>query len=153
MEQAISVIERVDSSDVPNFRLFSAGQIAVATFFGSLLAGGLMLARNYSKLGEKDKAHRAVIFSFIAFVLLWLGSAALVIDVPDSKAGPMMTGINFWIAVGFRFMINHWQGKQFDDHIRRGGEKVSGWNFAAIVASIAIALMACGILVLNLVNS
>lgn len=143
---------RQESLDAPAYKLFSSGQIAVAAIFGSILTGGLMLANNYSKLGDKKAARRAVILSLLAFVFLWVGSATLLSGASESSARSLMSGINLWLAVVFKFMVDRWQGDQYADHLRRGGERVSGWIFAAIIVTVFAASIALVIMLLNYAN-
>ena len=57
------------NQDLPN--LYSLTAIGVATFLGSILAGGYMVIANYLSLGEKQMA-KQVAYGTAAVILIWI---------------------------------------------------------------------------------
>ena len=51
-------------------KLYSASGIDVATFFGSWLAGSILISRNFSRLGNADAARNAIIIGVAATIAL-----------------------------------------------------------------------------------
>lgn len=122
----------------PGYKLFSAGQIAAGTFFGSILTGGYMLASNYSNLGEKSKARRTTVLSICGFVLLLIGTMGLFDEMSEHSSRRMMHMLNLVIAIGFLWLIKKLQGIEYTNHIAEGGERVSNWKVAAVVVVISV---------------
>ena len=50
-------------------QLYSLRAIGIATFFGSLLAGGYLISENYRALGMKQLGYIALAISLLAFCL------------------------------------------------------------------------------------
>jgi len=138
-------------TESPDYNLFSAGQIAAGTFFGSIIAGGLMLASNYSNLGDKKKAHRTVILSISCFVLLLVVTIGLFGEMSERNSKPLTYLLAFGIAIGFWVLVKNLQGVQYVNHIAQGGGQVSNWNVAAIV--IVVSILYSALLVLFLMVS
>ncbi|GAA5068638.1 hypothetical protein [Lysobacter panacisoli] len=71
------------TAPAPGARLYKVSGIGLATFFGSVLAGGWLMARNYRALGEHDKARRALGYSVVAAVVVVLLALLLPDEVPN----------------------------------------------------------------------
>ena len=108
-------------------RLFSASQVAVATFLGSPLAGTALFARNYQVLGRRDAAFLWLGLGVVITVLL------LVIALLLPKGTP--TFLPLLSIVGMRQAVNHFQGQAISNHIYAGGAKGS-W-FVSIAVGLA----------------
>jgi len=109
--------------------LFSPGQIGVATFFGTVLLGVLMLQSNFRVMRRSGDANKALVLGLLAFA----GSIALSILIP--KGGRLPLGIAFTIAM--RNIARSLQGQAFFRHTAAGGAKRSNWLvFGFIVAAI-----------------
>ncbi len=135
----------------PGYKLFSAGQIAAGTFFGSMLVGGYMLASNYSNLGENNKARRTVVLSICGFVLLLIGTMGLFDEMPEHSRRGLTNMLNLVIAIGFLWLVKKLQGIEYGNHIAEGGGRVSNWNVAAIVVLISVLYLAV-IILLSMVS-
>lgn len=116
---------------VPDGRLYSAWQIALATWLGSPAAGSLLLARNYEVL-EKDRYARQMLAAGVAATLLLL---AIAFVLPENFPG----GRSFALVSGFVMyqVAKQLQGAAFYEHLRAGGEKGS-WTVTIFVA-VAVA--------------
>ena len=62
---------QIGSSD-DAVKLFSAGQITLATFLGAPIAGCLLLARNYRELGNGAAAWQSLVAGIVSTILLFL---------------------------------------------------------------------------------
>lgn len=122
----------------PGYKLFSAGQIATGTFFGSILTGGYMLTSNYSNLGNKKKARRTTVLSICGFVLLLIGTMGLFDEISEHSSRRMMHMLNLGIAIGFLLLVKKLQGIEYTNHIAEGGGRVSNWKVAAVVVVISV---------------
>ncbi len=131
------------ATGAPDYKLFSSGQIAVATVLGSIITGGLMLASNYAKLGEKKNARRSVLFAVGAFLLFSIIGVLMVINKMSDSDGKTITSmLNVVSIIGFGLMLNRFQGVRYDNHIASGGERTSNWNVAAFVIVISVLYLA-----------
>src|SRR4051812_19404179 len=106
--------------------MYSAGQIAAATFFGSTLGGGWLLARNYKRLGEPGKARTALLLS-IAVTAVLIAIAALV-------PGPT-SFIGIGAIAGMAALARSVQGERFNRHLALGGPQASNWSAVGIGAA------------------
>lgn len=130
--------ERIPSGDertTPTYALYTHGAIVLATFLGSLLAGGLLLAINLRRLGHFNKARNVLVLSVIVMV----GFVVLVSQLPDDLNIP-----NLLFAIPQMFAI-YWtakmsQGSALQEHIAAGGRTASTWRAVGIAVGIAILL-------------
>lgn len=117
-------------------RLYSPGQIALATFLGSPLAGSLFLADNFRLLGERAKMEHCIWAGFaITLVLAILGwfflgpFSALVVAVACT-----------WAA---KSVANRLHGMIVVQHEMHGGE-IGSWSMV-VWLSLAILVIICGV--------
>ncbi len=130
------------ATSAPDYNLFSSGQIAVATVLGSVITGGLMLASNYTKLGEKKNVRRSILFAIGAFLLFSIIGVLMVINkISDSDGKTITSMLNVVSIISFGLMLNRFQGTQYDNHIASGG-RTSNWNVVAFVAVISVLYIA-----------
>ena len=88
-----------DNQDLPS--LYSLASIGVATFLGSILAGGYMITSNFLALGEKQAA-KFVALGTTLIILIWL-----VISLQMAGASLMILfALNFG-QVMFALIITH----------------------------------------------
>lgn len=109
----------------PPGRFFSPNAVGVATFIGSPVAGGIVLALNYRRLGRASAATLAVVATIAATVALLMLAAQL----DNTSAGG---GIAAGIAFGMVGVAKALQGKAHDAHLAAGGKEGSSWLAAGI---------------------
>ncbi|MDA8868907.1 hypothetical protein N9H91_03750 [Pseudomonadales bacterium] len=71
-------------------QLYSLRAIGIATFFGSLLAGGYLISENYRALGMKQLGYIALAISLLAFCLSSIAVASF-IDPVITQEGEMQS--------------------------------------------------------------
>jgi len=54
--------------NAPKYKIYSIKAFVIATFFGTPLAGGYLIANNYQRLGNKAYARRALIYSLLVVI-------------------------------------------------------------------------------------
>jgi hypothetical protein len=120
-----------DLAPPPAYRLHSPTAVAWASFLGTPVAGGIVLALNYRRWGQNGRA-AAVITAGIAttVVLGWL-----VWMSPPSVPAPVFVTPQ---VVGGYFVAKWLQGRRFDAHIAGGGKKATIW----IATGLGLALFA-----------
>ncbi len=121
-------------SNAPTYTLFDANAVAGATFLGTPVAGGSLMALNYSRLGQGLKAVIAL------FVTLAVTALAILIGwyLPHGTSFPIGLALLF----AMRWGAQHLQGSAVKDHVQRGGRLASrGVAFGlGAVACVAIFL-------------
>lgn len=118
-------------SNTPTYVLFDANAVAGATFLGTPLAGGTLMALNYRRLGQAPKAMLTLIVTIavtaLAILIGW--------NLPHGLSVPVGLALLF----GMRWSAEHLQGSAVKDHVQLGGRLGSkgvafGLGAAAFVA-------------------
>lgn len=132
-------------TDISGYKLFSAGQIAAGTFFGTIFTGGYILAENYYRLNETKRGNSRI-FRSVFYFLIYVLSAVIFSELPKGT-----DGLWLWVLIGFIFVykseFKRKQADKFTEHLAHGGEKYSNWFVAllcllSLAAYFAIALFA-----------
>ena len=112
-------------------RLYTIEGVGIATFLGSFLAGGFVIAANYRKLGDKHAASNAIIISLMGnlvyFFIIFLILAATPSSIPS---------VVFWFPqiIIMRKIFKKLQGTITESHIESGGDVESNWKAVGIGA-------------------
>ncbi|MBU6238679.1 MAG: hypothetical protein KGQ51_12710 [Planctomycetes bacterium] len=120
-----------------DFALYSPGHIAWASFLGSPLAGGMLMALNYFRL------HKPLAGNVSLGVGLFLAIGLMVLSffLPDSFPNSV---IPLAYTFGMYQATKLLQGDAFSEHLARGGRKGSGWvatGIGVICLIIFVALL------------
>ena len=105
----------------PRYLLYSVGSIVLATFFGTIAAGAIILAINYRRLGMRAEARRSLIIGFAVTATTMLIAAALPDGVPSAV-------IAIPLLVGMALVANSLQGNLIATHKRHFGMMASPWK-------------------------
>jgi hypothetical protein len=119
---------------VPGSKLFSVGQITLATFFGAPVAGCLLLAQNYRALGKDSAARQSLIVGIASTILL----IAIVSCLPDNFPG---RGVALGSCFGMRQVAAQLQGGVINNHLKAGGRKGSWWIAFAVGVGCSVAVL------------
>jgi hypothetical protein len=107
-------------SPTPTFTLFDPNAIALATFFGTPVAGGSLMALNYRRLGQANKAVTTLLFA-----ILVTGLAILIgWNIPQGVSSLIAIAL----MIGMKRAAQALQGPVLKDHVERGGRLGSKWN-------------------------
>ncbi len=120
-----------------DFELYTIPAIALATFFGTILAGGLLLAINFRKLGKEDAARKALIYSAIAMV----GVFIIAFLIPEDIPGPniIFTIIQLFAMIQIAKKL---QAEDIKIHIDNGGLIASNWKAFGLSLVVLTGVMA-----------
>jgi hypothetical protein len=136
MEQApggypVSVVAPAASA----YKLFSVQAVAIAALLGAPAAGSVLMAVNYSRLGQKGLAAATWIVGFaVTAVAIFIGYA-----IPKGGAYPIALGL----LILTRMAAASLQGKAVAKHVSEGGKLASGWAaFGLGVAFLCLILAA-----------
>ncbi len=123
-------------------RLYSPPQIGAAAFIGTPLPACWMLAQNYTVLGKRSQARRALVYGLLGTVAL-LGLACI---LPD-KFPKMPLPLAYTFAI--RELAKKLQGAEVNAHLAAGGARQSNWRVLGVgVAGLALVLATFVVLVL-----
>lgn len=125
----------------PAYQLFSIGAVSWATFFGSPLAGGIVLSINYQRLGQRVSRLHALLWSAIGTIGMF-AAAFLIPDswpIPDAVYAAMPPAVMYGCASSL-------QGGVIELHVRRGGVLASNWRAVGIgvICGLGILVMLVG---------
>lgn len=114
-------------------RLYSVGQITLATFLGAPLSGSMLLAWNYRALGKVASAWKSFAAGAVSTLLLVLIGFWLPENFPNMA-------LPLGYCVGMRQLVQYLQGGALAAHLEGGGRKGS-W-----VVTVAAGLGCLGII-------
>jgi hypothetical protein len=135
----------------PEYRLFDSGAVGLAAFICSPLAGAILIAVNYSRLGKAGKAVLAVTLGLIATApaillkLNWNTSPGS-LDRLEYDAFEILLLAVMWI--GTWQIAKDVQGKDIAEHTARGGKLGSrGTAFFVGIGTVAALVVVVGAVV------
>jgi len=125
----------------PAFTLFDANSVALATFFGTPVAGATLMLVNDRRLGRPGRGLITLLLTFVVTGLLVLATWSI-------PPGASLV-ISIVMIVGMKFVANFLQGDAVKNHLRQGGQPGSKWSafwvgmayFVVILAAIVIAVV------------
>jgi hypothetical protein len=98
-------------------KLYSTGQITLATFLGAPVAGCLLLARNYQVLGKGGAWQPLVVGAVTTILLVVIG-----LLLPENVPG---TGLSAGGCIGMYYYAKQWQGGAIDANLKAGARQGS----------------------------
>jgi hypothetical protein len=129
--------------EAPDYRLFTLRQIGVATFLGSILAGGIMMAANYSNLNNTKAARRTIVYTSIGLLLTIIASVLL--DTAGARS--LGTSLSIGLSVGLYTLAKSVQGDDIVKHFQQGGAPASVWAAIAVVIVAIIIVLLVGFII------
>jgi hypothetical protein len=124
---------RESPTRAPTYKLFDADSVALATFLGSPLAGGVLMAINSHRLGKsrsaKQEVIRGVAYTALAFLLGHF--------LPKSPS----FGVAAALIVAMRQFADSRQRAAVKQHVDQGGAKGSLWVAAGIGLGITAGIV------------
>jgi hypothetical protein len=112
--------------DVPatNTALFNAPAVTLAAFFGTPVAGAVLMAVNYRRLGQQGHA------ALILVLGLLVSTVAVLVAyyMPSAASTPLGIGL----LLGTRIMALKLQGGAVAKHVSQGGKLGSKWVAAGV---------------------
>lgn len=118
-------------------RYYTPGQVALACFLGSPLAGCWLMSRTYRAAGEKKKETAAIICGFVGTAVL-IGIGELLPENFPNAPLPLAT------TVGLFHCAKHLQRETIARCEAAGGTKGSWWTTAG-VGLLGLVILSAGI--------
>lgn len=122
------------SDEAPTGRLFTAGQVAGATFIGAPIAGALLLAANYRTVGDGGARRQALVWGLVATGLVLTLAVVLPDDFPRAALPIAYTVATFQVA-------KRLQARLLRAHQRAGGRPHSSWRAVGIGVGCMLAVL------------
>ncbi len=104
---------------LPGYKVFDSTSIALATFFGSPVAGGGLMALNYRRMGNRTGASLALACG-VAVTAAAIGAGYLIPSYATSAVAVML-------VVAMKNTAKALQGNAIEEHVRLGGRLSSRW--------------------------
>jgi hypothetical protein len=123
----------------PAYRLYDMGAVFLAAFLGSPLAGTVLVASNYRKLGQGGNGVLALILGAAA-------SAGLILMGLKTAMSPTVASIVLFVCTGLA--ARELQGNAISTHVAWGGQLYSKWRAVgvALLTTLVLGLAAAGYL-------
>jgi len=121
-------------------RLYDLRAIEIATAFGSLLAGALLMSRDLLALGERNRARKVLIVGFVALApLVLLGLSYSVPERFHKLDQVMFQGAQVLLM---HFIAKRQLGSAISAHREAGGPFFSRWRAAGIALLVTPVVVA-----------
>ncbi|HTP89607.1 MAG TPA: hypothetical protein VMJ34_21815 [Bryobacteraceae bacterium] len=121
----------------PSKPLFDYWAVALATFFGSPLAGGIVMAINYRRLGRNVAA--------LSAALAGTALTAVVLLLAFADSSDWMKGLPIGLLFAVLYTAKWLQGPAVEQHVQYGGRLGSRW--AAFGIGMAALVLVIGVVV------
>ena len=117
------------SRDEQGILLFSPGSVVLATALGTVLAGSLLIAINFRRLGQSEAPWATIALGVVALAILGLVVSYLPEQVPED---PAIVGLGAAQLPAAYLAVTRLQGGQLVSHREAGGRFSSAWIAAGI---------------------
>jgi hypothetical protein len=135
-ETTVAELENISDRTCPDFALYKVSAIGLATFFGSMVAGGFLLSQNFKKLGKKTEARNAIIYSVVATIVVII----IGMNIPEEWNIPNMAfTIPQFLAMSH--IAKQMQEKDINHHVKNGGVLASNWKAFGISLLVFTGIM------------
>jgi hypothetical protein len=115
----------------PAYRLYDIGAVGLAAFFGGPLAGTILMASNYRKLGQGNNGVLALILGAAA-------SVGLIVMGLKSTASPTIASVVLIVCTALA--AKQLQGEAIKTHVAWGGQLFSKWRALGIAIATVLVL-------------
>jgi hypothetical protein len=112
-------------------KLHSPGAVTFSAFLGTPVAGAILLAQNYHRLGNARAARECVILG-LTTTLMYVGLSLLNLS---------LAVLQIAILFGMYNLAQELQGETFRKHIESGGRKCSLWMATGVGLSCSLVIV------------
>ena len=122
----------------PHYKLYAVRAVVLSTVIGTPLAGGTLMALNYTEVGNPVRAVGPVLIG-LGITVSFIGFA-----LSTSPDNPML-GLIYWFVLPpiMYVAVRLLQGRFLKAHGFAGGEYESEWKAAGIAVVVLAAVLAC----------
>jgi hypothetical protein len=115
------------------YSLFDHRAVGLATFFGTPLAGSILMGLNYRRLGKTAAA--------VGIIALGAGLTGLLLLIGYALPSGVGTIIPIGVMFGMMYGAKALQGASVEQHVRLGGKLASKWLAFGIGVAVLVPLM------------
>src|ERR1017187_2836908 len=134
----------VSPPPIPPYTLFNADSVGLATFLGTPIAGGILMAVNYRRLGKGSKAAAVLVVALLVTAL----ALAFGFLVPRGPSALVAVGL----FLGARAAAKALQSTAVEQHVQQGGKLGSKWAAAGLGIALLAIVVGVGVLVYFALN-
>ena len=117
--------------NVSGRKVFSIGQITLASFLGAPISGCVLLAQNYRALGKGRSVWQPLVIGIAATILVM----TLALVLPEKFPNLALPAAS---CLGMYFYANQQLGDTVDNYLRAGGKSGSWWVMIAVSLACAV---------------
>lgn len=121
----------------PDFKLYKDNAVWIGTFLGGPPVAGYLMAENFKRLGQPDKARTSWIIAIVSTLAIF--GALFLIPGVEKIPGYVIPLAYTFIT---RALVQQYQGQAIKSHISQGGPSYSVWRAVWIGTVGAIILVA-----------
>jgi low affinity Fe/Cu permease len=118
--------------NTPDFKIHKENVVYGATFFGGPLAAGYIIAENFKAFGDKKKYTTTLLITTVFTIVLF----SIIFLIPAIQNIPHILIPIAYTSLAYA-LVKHYQGKQIDEHITKGGKIYSVWR-SVLIAVISL---------------
>lgn len=124
------------SQDTGVYRFYKLSGIGLATFFGSPIAGGYLISRNYKVVGRDAEAKKAIIYSVLGTLAMFA-----VITFIESFFTLPNTTYSVPQVMAVYLLARQYQGELLETHKTNNGQFFSNWRAFGISLVVILAIL------------
>src|ERR1039458_5994204 len=129
---------------IPAYTLFNADSVGMATFLGTPIAGSILMAVNYRRLGKGSQAAASLAIGLLVTALAILGGSLL----PQAVSA----GIAVGLFLAARAAAKGLQGMAVEQHVREGGKLGSKWMAAGLGLGLLAIIVGGYVVIYSVLN-
>ncbi|MFK3660267.1 hypothetical protein ACI2I2_07040 [Scandinavium sp. NPDC088450] len=130
---------------IPPYKLYSWGGVIVASLFGTILAGGILMGMNYQRMGMQKEATK----TYWITVLVTIAGMTVGTLMPESVSP---TTLSVPLLLGISYAAKQLQGPAISQHIEAQGQMESNWKAFGLSLLVALGLLAVGITIAAIIS-
>lgn len=110
-------------------KYYSEKQIYASTFFGGPIPAGILIFKNFKRLGDEQKAFYTLLFTFLFTIMLFYGLMQLPDEIADKLPNILFTSL----YTGIVYLIYHrYLADKINVKIVEPENKMSNWNVTGL---------------------
>lgn len=128
-------LDQLPSDSVAKVKLYKLSGMVLATLFGSPIAAGYLMSRNYRALGMPSEARNAMFFSIFGMIVFV--AVAMYLDTIATAPNSAYFSTQM---VAVYLLVKKYQGNFLENHKEVNGNFNSNWKAVGISLLLAIVI-------------
>lgn len=133
-------IENPSDSTAGDFQLYKVSGVGLATFLGTPIAGGILMAKNFQRLGNRAAAKKTLLLSILATITVFI----LAYFIPETLeiSGIALTMPQLLIMI---MLTKQLQESDIKQHEEFGGAMASNWKAFGVAIVVVLIIFAAAL--------